>query len=172
MSDSINTWGGTVSKGAAKPLFVVRRSWLASTFLVMVGGGALVIGILGAVVQSSFAPDLGGGIPAMLIGGGIVLLPFGLVFGRSRIRVYDERYDVRRALGRTRRRDVNDVHRLRFATQSNGSVTFVMLTGWNAESKKQFTVLTSNRGYAEFEDWLARHRPEQWAECERLGIPD
>lgn len=172
MSNSVNTWGGTATKGAAKAQFVVRRSWFRTTLPAIVGGGALVIGILGAVLQSTVAPDFGGGLFAMMIGGGIVLLPLGLILSRSRIRVFDQHYDVRRALGRTRRRDVNDVVRLRFGTQSNGTVTFVSLTGWDKQSKQQFRVYTSHRGYAEFTEWLARYRPDQWDECERLGVPN
>lgn len=172
MSEQIDTWGGTaMTKGAAKPLFVVRRSWATTTLFVIISLVLLAIGIVGAVVQSTVAPDFAGGLPGMCIGGGIVLLPFGLILGRSRITVYDERYDVRRALGRTRRRDVTAIDRLRFTTQSNGGPTFISLTGRDASGKKQFTVFTSHRGFAEFTEWLARHRPEQWAECERLGVP-
>lgn len=172
MSGQINTWGGTATtKGAAKPLFIVRRSWFTTTLFVIVSLVLLGFGIIGAVVQSTVAPDFAGGLPGMCIGGGIVLLPFGLILGRSRITVYDELYDVRRGLGRTRRRDVTDIDRLRFASQSNGGPTFVSLTGWDANGGKQFTVFTSHRGFAQFTEWLARHRPEQWAECERLGIP-
>jgi hypothetical protein len=171
MSD-INTWGGTVTKGAAKPQFVVRRSWLTSTLILWVGLGTFGVGFAGAILQPSIAPDLDDSVFALLIGVGVVALPLGLILNRSRVTVYDELYDVRPSLGRKRRRDVNDLHRLRFARQTsrNGTVS-ISLAGWNEEQKKQFRVYTTHRGYAEFTAWLARHRPEQWAECEALGVP-
>jgi hypothetical protein len=172
MSD-INTWGGTVTKSTAKPQFVVRRSWISSTLILWIGLGALGVGVLGAIVQSSVLPDSDGSVFALLIGAGIGVLPFGLILSRSRITVYDERYDVRPGLGRKRRRDVKDLDLLRFGRQSsrNGTV-YITLTGWNEQQKKQFRIHTTNRGYAEFTAWLAHHRPEQWAKCESLGIPD
>ncbi|MCJ1715400.1 hypothetical protein [Curtobacterium sp. VKM Ac-2922] len=173
MSNSINTWGGTATKEAAKPLFVVRRSWFNTTLYVIIGGAAVGIGIIGAVIQSTVAPDFGGSLFAMLIGGGMVFLPIGLVLNRSRITVWDERYDVRSGLGRTRHRNVADLHRLRYATQSSGAgMTFVSLTGWDERRKKQFRVFTTHSGFAEFTAWLAQHRPEQWAECEQLGLSE
>ncbi len=33
-------------------------------------------------------------------------------------------------------------------------------------------IFTNYRGYQEFTAWLAERRPKEWAECERLGIPD
>jgi hypothetical protein len=170
---NINTWGGTVTKGTAKPQFIVRRSWISSTLIMWLGLGAFGIGLLGAILQSSIAPDADGTVFAMLIGASIPTLPVGLILNRSRITVYDERYDVRPGLGRKRRRDVKDLDKLRFGRQSsqNGTV-YITLTGWNEQQKKQFRIHTTHRGYAEFTAWLAQHRPEQWAKCESLGIPD
>ncbi|WIB01276.1 DUF5336 domain-containing protein [Curtobacterium sp. MCBA15_012] len=172
MSD-INTWGGTVTKGAAKPQFIVRRSWAGSTLILWLGLGAFVLGFLGAIVQSSVAPDLGGPIPAMLLGAGIVALPIGAILCGSRITVYDERYDVRRGWGRKRRRDVTAVETLRFDKQRSGNgMTFISVVGWDENRKQQFRVYTTNRGFPEFTAWLAQHRPEQWAKCEAAGVPD
>jgi len=169
----INTWGGTITKGAAKPLFIVRRSWAGSTLILWLGLGAFVLGALGAVVQSSVSSDLGGPIPGMLIGAGIVGLPIGAILCGSRITVYDELYDVRRGWGRKRRRDVTAVETLRFEKQRSGNgMTFISVVGWDANRKQQFRVYTTNRGFDEFTAWLAQHRPEQWAKCEALGIPD
>ncbi|WP_146244317.1 hypothetical protein [Curtobacterium sp. MCBD17_032] len=86
--------------------------------------------------------------------------------------MYDRHYDVKSGFGKFRRREVDDIHTLSLGKQSNGSVTFISLTAWNEQRKKQFMVFTNYRGFSEFTAWLGERRPEQWAECERLGVAD
>ncbi len=57
--------------------------------------------------------------------------------------VYDRHYDVKSGFGKLRRREVDDIRTLRYATQSNGGgPRFVSLTAWNDRKKKQFMIFT------------------------------
>jgi hypothetical protein len=171
MSDSINKWGGSATKAEVAPMIVVRRPLFPGVIFLALGVLGLVIGIPGLVSQliagSDDSPAFG-----ILLGLGAVFLPFGLALAAGRINVYDRHYDVKSGFGKSRRRDVDDIHMLRLGKQSNGSVTFISLTAWNEQRKKQFMVFTNYRGYREFTAWIDERRPEQWAECERLGISD
>jgi len=171
MSDSINQWGGSATKAEVAPQIVVRRPLFPGVIFLALGVIGLVIGLPGLVFQLIAGSD---GSPAfgifIVLGAGSLLL--GLALAAGRINVYDRHYDVKSGFGKFRRREVDDIHTLRLGKQSNGSVTFISLTAWNEQRKKQFMVFTNYRGYREFTAWLDKRRPEQWAECERLGLPD
>jgi len=171
MSDSINQWGGSATKAEVAPMIVVRRPLFPGVIFLALGVFGLVIGIPGIVFQLIAGSD---GSPAfgifIVLGAGSLLL--GLALAAGRINVYDRHYDVKSGFGKFRRREVEDIHTLRLGKQSNGSVTFISLTAWNEQRKKQFMVFTNYRGYREFTAWLDKRRPEQWAECERLGVSD
>lgn len=172
MSDSINQWGGSATKAEVAPQIVVRRPLFPGVIFLALGVFGLVIGIPGVAYQLIAGSD---GSPAfgILFGLGAVFLLFGLALAAGRINVYDRHYDVKSGFGKFRRREVADIHTLRFGKQSNGGgPTFISLTAWNEQRKKQFMVFTNYRGYREFTAWLDKRRPEQWAECERLGLPD
>jgi hypothetical protein len=172
MSDSINQWGGSATKAEVAPQIVVRRPLFPGVIFLALGVFGLVIGIPGIVFQLIAGTD---DSPAfgILFGLGAVFLLFGLALAAGRINVYDRHYDVKSGFGKFRRREVDDIHTLRFGKQSNGGgPTFISLTAWNEQRKKQFMVFTNYRGYREFTAWLDKRRPEQWAECERLGLPD
>lgn len=171
MSNSINTWGGTTSTAGDEPLFVVRRPWHQTIVFVVLGSGALVLGIGGLLVQILVSHE-DTPVWGFFLGGGALFLLFGLALRAGRITVHDRYYVVKNGFGRGRRREVDDVHLLRYGSQSNGGPTFISLTGWNERRKKQFMVFTSYRGYQEFTAWLAQRRPEEWADCERAGLPD
>ncbi|PYY35717.1 hypothetical protein DEJ25_15110 [Curtobacterium sp. MCPF17_011] len=171
MSDSINQWGGSATKAEVAPQIVVRRPLFPGVIFLALGLIGLVIGVPGLVFQliagSDDSPAFG---IFIVLGAGSLLL--GLALAAGRINVYDRHYDVKSGFGKFRRREVEDIHTLRLGKQSNGSVTFISLTAWNEQRKKQFMVFTNYRGYREFTAWLDKRRPEQWAECERLGLPD
>lgn len=173
MSEQINTWGGTDTVQEKGPLFVVRRPRFPGLVFTGLGGAAVVIGVPGIVIQQLVAPGSDSTSFGFLAVFGALLLLFGLVLGATRIDVYDRHYDVKSGFGKLRRREVDDIAKLRYGTQSNGGgVRFVSLTGWKANRKKQFSIFTNYRGYGEFTQWLAERCPKEWAECERLGIPD
>jgi len=169
MSDSINQWGGSATKAEVAPMIVVRRPLFPGVIFLALGVIGLVIGLPGLVFQLIAGSD---GSPAfgifIVLGAGSLLLGRALAAGR--INVYDRHFDVKSGFGKFRRREVEDIHTLRLGKQSNGSVTFISLTAWNEQRKKQFMVFTNYRGYREFTAWLDKRRPEQWAECERLGV--
>ncbi|PZE61214.1 hypothetical protein DEJ24_05905 [Curtobacterium sp. MCPF17_001] len=171
MSDSINQWGGSATKAEVAPQIVVRRPLFPGVIFLALGVIGLVIGVPGLVFQliagSDDSPAFG---IFIVLGAGSLLL--GLALAAGRINVYDRHYDVKSGFGKFRRREVEDIHTLRLGKQSNGSVTFISLTAWNEQRKKQFMVFTNYRGYREFTAWLDKRRPEQWAECERLGVAD
>ncbi|PZE62691.1 hypothetical protein [Curtobacterium sp. MCBD17_021] len=171
MSDSINQWGGSATKAEVAPMIVVRRPLFPGVIFLALGVICLFIGVPGLIFQliagSDDSPAFG---IFIVLGAGSLLLGLGLAAGR--INVYDRHYDVKSGFGKFRRREVDDIHTLRLGKQSNGSVTFISLTAWNEQRKKQFMVFTNYRGYREFTTWLDKRRPEQWAECERLGLPD
>ncbi|PZE36500.1 hypothetical protein [Curtobacterium sp. MCPF17_031] len=171
MSDSINQWGGSATKAEVAPQIVVRRPLFPGVIFLALGVIGLVIGVPGLVFQliagSDDSPAFG---IFIVLGAGSLLL--GLALAAGRINVYDRHYDVKSGFGKFRRREVEDIHTLRLGKQSNGSVTFISLTALNEQRKKQFMVFTNYRGYREFTAWLDERRPEQWAECERLGVPD
>jgi hypothetical protein len=172
MSDSINHWGGSATKAEVAPQIVVRRPLFPGVIFLALGVFGLVIGIPGIVFQLIAGTD---DSPAfgILFGLGAVFLLFGLGLAAGRINVYDRHYDVKSGFGKFRRRST--------ACRSGacgcrrprgGGPTFISLTAWNEQRKKQFMVFTNYRGYREFTAWLDKRRPEQWAECERLGLPD
>ncbi|WIB12319.1 hypothetical protein [Curtobacterium sp. MCPF17_052] len=171
MSDSINQWGGSATKAEVAPQIVVRRPLFPGVIFLALGVIGLVIGVPGLVFQliagSDDSPAFG---IFIVLGAGSLLL--GLALAAGRINVYDRHYDVKSGFGKFHRREVEDIHTLRLGKQSNGSVTFISLTAWNEQRKKQFMVFTNYRGYREFTAWLDKRRPEQWAECERLGVAD
>ena len=173
MSEQTNTWGGTETTKGKGPLFVVRRPRFPGVIFIGLGAVTAIIGIPGFIVQQLAGPGADGtsfGIMAVL---GTLLLLFGLALGATRVDVYDRHYDVKSGFGKLRRREVDDIRTLRYATQSNGGgQRFVSLTAWNDRKKKQFMIFTNYRGFQEFTAWLAERRPKEWAECERLGIPD
>lgn len=173
MSDSINTWGGTEAKADGEPLFVVQRPRFPQQILVVLGGAAVVFGLLGTVIEQLVVP--GADSTAFVLIGlvGALFLLIGLALAAGRVTVFDRHYLVKSGFGKARRREVDDIHVLRYGTQSaGGGPTFISLTAWNDRKKKQFTVFTNFRGYDEFTAWLAERRPEQWTECERLGLPE
>ena len=173
MSDSINQWGGNATKAEVAPMIVVRRPLFPGAILLVLGVASLGIGVPGLVFQLTSAD--GDGSPAYGISAGLgaAVLLLGLGLAAGRINVYDRHYDVKSGFGKFRRREVDDIHTLRFGKQSNGGgPTFISLTAWNEQRKKQFMVFTNYRGYRKFTAWLDKRRPEQWAECERLGLPD
>lgn len=172
MSDSINAWGGTGTKEHEAPLFAVRRPRFPGAIFTVVGAAGVVIGVPGIVLQQMFAPGADSTAFGFLAGLGAAMWLLGQALAAGRIDVYDRHYDVKSGFGRLRRREVDDIHTLRYGSQSNGGPTFISLTAWNDRRKKQFMVFTIYRGYEEFTKWIAERRPEQWAECERLGIPD
>ncbi len=173
MSEQTNTWGGTETTKGTGPLFVVRRPRFPGVIFTGLGAAAVVIGIPGIVIQQLVSPGANSTSLGFMAGLGALLLLFGLALGATRVDVYDRHYDVKSGFGKLRRREVDDIRTLRYATQSNGGgQRFVSLTAWNDRKKKQFMIFTNYRGYQEFTAWLAERRPKEWAECERLGIPD
>jgi hypothetical protein len=173
MSDSINQWGGSATKAEVAPMIVVRRPLFPGVIFLVLGAAGLVIGIPGLIVQLVSSSDDGSPAFGILTGLGAVFLLFGLGLAAGRINVYDRHYDVKSGFGKFRRREVDDIHTLRLGKQSNGGgPTFISLTAWNEQRKKQFMVFTNYRGYREFAAWIDKRRPEQWAECERVGISD
>ncbi|MCM3521502.1 hypothetical protein [Curtobacterium sp. P97] len=173
MSDSINTWGGTEAKADGEPLFVVQRPRFPQQILIVLGGAAVVFGLLGTVIEQLVVS--GADSTAFVLIGlvGALFLLIGLALAAGRVTVFDRHYLVKSGFGKARRREVDDIHVLRYGTQSaGGGPTFISLTAWNDRKKKQFTVFTNFRGYDEFTAWLAERRPEQWTECERLGLPE
>ncbi|ROR83632.1 hypothetical protein SAMN06295974_1703 [Plantibacter flavus] len=176
MSDSINTWGGTATREGAKPLFVVRRPRYQSLMFEILGGLVAVIGLFGGLGE--LVSDAEDGVSSFgffllfFVGGGGLVFVFGLLLSAGRIQAYDRHLDVKSGFGRYRRREVGDIHTLRFGSQSQGGgPTFISLTAWDERRKKQFTVFTGYRGYGELSAWLEQRRPEQWADCERAGVP-
>lgn len=173
MSDSINTWGGTEAKANGEPLFVVQRPRFPQQIFIVLGGVVAVFGLLATVIEQLSVPDADS--TAFVLTGlvGAVFLLIGRALAAGRVTVFDRYYLVKSGFGKARRREVDDIHVLRYSTQSaGGGPTFVGLNAWNDRKKQQFLVFTNFRGYDEFTAWLAERRPEQWAECERLGLPD
>ncbi len=177
VSDSINTWGGSATKTTlAKPLFVVRRPVWQGRIWQVFGAAIAAVGIIGGLADVlSGKPDGWASLGFFLFFfggfGGLVFL-FGSSLTSSRINVFDDHLDVKVGFGKYRRRNLDDIATLRYGTQSQGGgPTFTSLTGWNERRKKQFMAFTGYRGYREFTDWLKERRPEQWADCERAGIP-
>jgi hypothetical protein len=176
MSDSINTWGGTTPTVAAEPLFVVRRPRYQALIFQVLGAGIAAVGLIGGLSDLTSDPVNGassfGFFLFFFVGGGALFWLLGALLTAGRINVYDQHLDVKSGFGKYRRRNLADIHVLRYGTQSQGGgPTFVSLTAWDDRRKKQFTVFTNHRGYAEFAKWLEQRRPEQWADCERAGLP-
>jgi len=159
MSESINTWGGTTSNVAAEPQFVVRRPRYQSLMFEVLGGTVAVIGVIGGL--SDLLTDAENGASSFgffllfFVGGGALFFLLGAALGAGRINVYDQHLDVKSGFGKYRRRNIDDLHTLRYGSQSQGGgPTFISLTGWNDRRKKQFTVFTGYRGYRDFTTWL------------------
>lgn len=176
MSDSINAWGGTVTKVTAEPLFVVRRPLWQGRIWQGFGAAIVAVGLIGGLSDViSGKPDGWQSLGFFLFffgGFGALVVLFGSSLVSSRMNVFDDHLDVRVGFGKYRRRTVDDIATLRFGTQSQGGgPTFTSLTAWNDRRKKQFMVFTGYRGFQELTVWLAERRPEQWADCERAGIP-
>ena len=173
MSDSMNQWGGSATKAEVAPMIVVRRPLFPGVIFLALGVIGLVIGVPGIVFQLIAGSDDSPAFAILLVLGAASLV-FGLGLAAGRINVYDRHYDVKSGFGKFRRREVDDIHTLRLGKQSNGGggPTFISLTARNEQRKKQFLVFTNYRGYREFTAWLDKRRPEQWAECERLGVAD
>jgi hypothetical protein len=171
MSESINTWGGSATKAEVAPMIVVRRPRFPGVVFTVLGTFCLLIGVPGIIVQLVSTPSDDSPAYGIFLGLGAGSLLLGLALAAGRINVYDRHYDVKSGFGRFRRREVDDIHTLRYGVQSNGGPTFISLTAWNAQRKKQFMVFTNHRGYGEFTAWIAERRPEAWAECEHLGLP-
>ncbi|MCS5507224.1 hypothetical protein [Curtobacterium flaccumfaciens] len=173
MTESTNTQGATGTNKSETPLFVVRRPRFPGIVFLILGGTCIVIGVPGFIVQMLATPsdsDPTFGVMAAL---GVAFLVIGLALAGDRVNVYDRHYEVKSGFGKLRRREVDDIHTLRYGSQSNGGgPTFISLTAWNDRKKKQFVVFTNYRGYGAFTEWIAARGPEQWAACQGLGVPE
>ena len=134
-------WHGDT--GGPRPLFVVRRPRYQSLMFEIIGGIVVVIGLLGGLGGLMSEPDDGalslGSFLLIFVGGGGLFFVFGLMLSAGRIKAYDRHLDVKSGFGRYRRRELDDLHTLRFGAQSQGGgPTFISLTAWNDRRKKQF----------------------------------
>jgi hypothetical protein len=118
MSESINTWGGSTTEAEVAPMIVVRRPRFP-VFTVL-GTFCLLIGVPGISVQLVSTPSDDSPAYGIFLGLGAGFLLLGLALAAGRINVYDRHYDVKSGFGRFRRREVDDIHTLRYGAQSNG----------------------------------------------------
>lgn len=177
MSEQIDTWGGSTPAKDTEPLFVTRRPRWQAAILLVPGWAIIAVAVVVALsdATSGDADALTSAVISLVVFGaaGGLLLLFGALVNGSQVRGHGDRLEVRTGLGRFRQVAPKDLVRLRHGSQrTNGGVTFISLTGWDARRKKQFMVFTGYRGYAELADWLAANRPEQWAECVAVGVED
>ncbi len=121
--------------------------------VIFIGLGAVtaIIGIPGFIVQQLAGPGADGTSFGIMADARHAAPALRLALGATRVDVYDRHYDVKSGFGKPRRREVDDIRTLRYATQSNGGgQRFVSLTAWNDRKKKQFMIFTNYRGYQEF----------------------
>lgn len=139
----------------------MRRPRFPGAVFTTLGAAAVVIGIPGLLVQQLMSPGADATSFAFFAGFGAMLLLFGLALAGDRVEVYDRHYEVKRGFGKRRRREVDDIHVLRYSTQSSGGgPTFVGLNAWDDRKNKQFLVFADYRGYGEFTAWRAERRLE------------